>query len=154
MRLREIAKRVKLLEESGGAGGAGGGAPDTGKLHSVDPASSEAVAGYDSVSGFFEDATFIDVRADLAFFPPLEDDEGYFLEFQWGGNSVDDGVLIMTSTTPSVDSNGFINVRQHRGPTPAVGGLQDSVYMAPGFTVLLEAQGAGRFSPPNVYGLV
>lgn len=153
---------LALFDQAGapvnlGAGGGGGaGAPDDADGHSPTLASRQAITGYDSVTGYFggEESIFVDVRNDIEFVPPLEDDKGYFIEILWGGETMADGALISTSTSPSADANNFVAVRQHRGPTPSNEGTQDLIYMAPGYTILLETRTMNsRFALANAWGV-
>lgn len=152
MRLRDIEKLV--LQLVGGSGGGGGTVvPNLNAVHSPVsvPTAISNPADYDSETGFIGNAAYVDVRAlSEAFLPPLEDDQGYFLEFQWGADSADDGVRIGLDAFPEQINN--MGLEEHVGPTPIAGGVYTNVYMPPGYTVIIEAMGpSGRFTPMNAY---
>lgn len=154
MRFREMEKLVKQLL-SGGSGGGGTVVPDISAYHSPDPvAFAAAFPEFDSETGFVGNASYADVRAiSDVFTPPLEIDKGYFLEFQWGADTSEDGVRIGLDTYPESTNN--MNLEEHVGPTPVAGGVYTNVYMPPGYTVIIEATGpSGRFSAMNVYEAV
>lgn len=151
MRFREVERLVKQLLSTG-SGGGGTVVPDLSAIHSPDPVPfAAAVPEYDSGTGFIGNASYVDVRAiSDVFFPALEADKGYFLEFQWGADTSEDGVRIGLDTYPEQTNN--MNLEEHVGPTPVAGGVFTNIYMPPGYTVIIEALGpSGRFSPMNVF---